>query len=191
MAQTNATLVCLNTDNVYLFTPRSITASIGGNLQWYSKNVYLVHDVYAKVGQYYPRFVEANPLFESPAPVDRYVHTIMFLDNMLEHYSRHNVLPKNLIHDLVQGYCLPPDAADQWRRYLAEVQQIPFGPGAYREYIQVGRLQHIGQFSALCYADHNDRFDQLHCVLYTIQQLLVEYGLFLAGPMTLPDVKAA
>lgn len=92
----------------------------------------------------------------------------MFLDNMLQHYSRHSVLTKNLIHDLLQGYCLPPDAAEQWHIYLAEVQQIPHSHEDYREYITVGRLQHIEQLSAQCYMDHNDYFDQLQLVLSTI-----------------------
>lgn len=87
--------------------------------------------------------------------------------------------------------CLPPDAAEQWRTYLAEVQQIPFSHEDYRQYITVGRIQHIEDLSALCYMDLNDLFDQLQSVLLTIQQLLVEYGLFLNGPMAMTDVQAA
>ena len=115
----------------------------------------------------------------------------MFLDNLLQYYSRNSVLPKHLIYDLVKGYCLPPDAAEQWHRYFAAIQQIHHGHEDYRAYISVDRLQTIENLSALCYMDLNDHFDQLQIVLLTIQQLLVEYGLFLAGPMTLPDVQAA
>ena len=58
MAQTNAVLVHrqINTGAVsycpitkHLFGPPSIAASICGHSQLYSKNVYLVHDVHAKV----------------------------------------------------------------------------------------------------------------------------------------------
>ena len=142
---------------------------------------YMVEDVHAITG---PRF---RPFQGSLLPAytsfhDRYVASIMFLDSVLRHYSNHNVHPIYVIRDLASGHCFATeDEKFFWQIHLEESRKIPADSGDYRQYLTKERLQAIQQMAdtSSSYIMMTDQ--DLHFVMITLQQYLVEYGLHLNG----------
>ena len=165
----------------HLFCPNSITESIGTNIQFFCKNVYMVDDVHAITGSRFRPF-QTNHFPAYTSFQDRYLKSIMFLDSVLRHYSNHNVHPIYLIRDLALGHCFATDDEKFfWQIHLEESRKIPSDSGDYRQYLTIERLQAIHQMAdtSSSYIMMNDH--DLHFIMLTLQQYLVEYGLHLNG----------
>jgi hypothetical protein len=170
----------------HLNCPTSVYASIGDTIYSFAQSVYQVVDIHARVGLYYPNFTRS---FDGIVADGRYFDTILFLDNLLRHYSSHSVLPKYLVHDLTTGCFYAGLARIKWAIHLRQAQGAFTRTSDHRTYITENRLWMIQELQAQTYVEMTD--DQLQLVICTIQQLLVEHALYLHGPMSLSHVRAA
>ena len=127
--------------------------------------MYQVKDVHARVGLNYPSYVSS---FDGTKDKEHYLRTILFLDDLLQHYSSHSVLPKALVYDLATGCFYPGLKQHFWIDHLRKAQAATH-PAYKRAYLSEDQLQLIQAISALSYFDMTD--DQLCLVTCTIQQL--------------------
>lgn len=170
----------------HLYCPRFVHDSIGDNIYSFAQSVYLIKDVYARVGLYYPSFVRS---FDGTIEDGWYLLFILFLEALLQHYSSHSVLPKYLVHDLATGCFYSGLAQNYWVIHLRKAQAAFQRTASHREYITTSRLTVLQDIPAQSYFDMTD--DHLWLVTCTIQQLLVEHALYLNGPMTHAQIQEA
>jgi len=173
-----------------LFCPSTIKESIGTNIMRYLRGVYIVHDVHALATNLYPAFRRDSssvPFYQSS---QQYLDVILFLEELLHHYSSHNVHPKFLVQDLLTGQCLTDLEQQSWIDHLHDLKEIPADSGDFRRHLRSHRLQRIDSCSSTSYFTMSDK--ELQHSIKTIQQLLVEYGvLFSGGGMTSDDEELA
>ena len=101
-----------------LFCPTAIKETIGTNIMRHLRGVYMVHNVHAPVTHLYPPFRRDSsslPFFRS---AHRYLDVILFLEDLLHHYSFNNVHPKFLVGDLLNGRCLNDQEQQSWVAHL-------------------------------------------------------------------------
>ena len=127
------------------------------------------------------------PFYQS---TQQYLDVILFLEELLHHYSSHNVHPKFLVQDLLTGQCLTDLEQQSWIDHLHDLKEVPANSGDFRRHLRSHRLQRIESCSSTSYFTMSDK--ELQHSIKTIQQLLVEYGvLFSGGGMTSDDEELA
>ena len=60
-----------------------------------------------------------------PNNTHRYLDVILFLEDLLVHYSSNSVHPRNLVSDLLNGHCLDPFSRQTWLAHLKSIKAIP------------------------------------------------------------------
>jgi hypothetical protein len=164
-----------------LFCPDSIHAAIDKNIMHYVLGIYIVRDVHV-IAPPTPAFI--RDLTHLSSSTHRYLDVILFLEDLLVHYSSNNVHPRNLVLDLLYGHCLDSASRQAWLDHLQTIKAIT-GENC-RKHLVARRLRSIKAYTVGSYADMMDT--ELQDSIKTIQQLLVEYGvLFGEGPMELTE----
>ena len=86
-----------------LFVPASIH---GANIICYVRGVYIVHDVNLVADPIVPIPIFNRDMQYVFSSAHRYVDVIRLFEDLLAHYSSHDVHPKTLVADLLSGTCL-------------------------------------------------------------------------------------
>lgn len=122
---------------------------------------------------------EFNRSFSPSDEYTRYIETILFMDDLLRHYSFQNVSPIQLIEDLVTGRCLPPQRRSGWFYHLVEVRMVSNEHGEHRQFLQEAYRIQLRPYLLLPYSQLPDEHFQV--AILVLQQHLVELGIYLNG----------
>jgi hypothetical protein len=165
----------------HLFCPDSIAESIGSNMQFFCKSVYLVKDVHVVTGSRFKSF-QGHRQYIHDTNHDRYVESIQFIDKLLRHYSSQNVHPIYVIQEIAYGRCfVNDDDRAYWELHIEEARRVSSDSGDYRQYLTLDRLRVVHSMALLSSSYIQMSDTDLSFVILTLQQYLVDLGLYLNG----------